>query len=293
MKTSKTAFSRKGIGVLCGIVLIFGLFSGIGAQNNTPWRTAQGRACIDAWMRDTIQKLNSTDLGKNYNTSKPWRFNKYGLLMGRSMRSNYAPDLFSRYEGMHHWVWAHYNRGANGYWSGSLAFLNRANIRSCKSYVNACLGRNRPTPPNPPPPARRAYFLQSYNYPNRYIRHWAFLGELSKVVSAQDRKDAAFRIVPGLYNSKYVSFESVNYPGYFLRHQGFRIKLHKRAYDTLYKKDTTFRVVKGLANSKWVSFQSVNYPGRYIRHRGFHLYLESGNTALFRKDATFRMVSSR
>lgn len=297
MKKIRVIFSRRSAALLCGMVFFFGLITIINAQNSTPWRTAQGRACIDTWMRLTISQLNSTDLGQNYNSSKPWRFNQYGLLMGRTMHSNYAPDLFSRYEGRYHWVWAHYNRGSTGYWTGSLSFLNRANITSCKSYVNSCLaGQTQvvpPTPPTPPVPSSGSVFFQSYNYPDRYIRHRGFLGELTTLTSQLDRSDAAFKIVPGLADSRYVSFESVNYPGYYLRHQGFRIKLHRRAYTKLYKEDATFRLVRGLANSSWISFESYNYPGRYIRHRGFHLYLENGNTDLFRKDVTFRRAAPR
>ena len=135
--------------------------------------------------------------------------------------------------------------------------------------------------------------LQSYNYPDHFIRHRNYFGEITRIVSQLDRKDATFRIVPGLANSRYVSFESLNYPGYYLRHQGFRIKLHRRTPDLLFRKDATFKKVPGLANRSWVSFESYNYPGRFIRHRGYHLYIESGNTDLFRKDATFRFVQPK
>ena len=38
--------------------------------------------------------------------------------------------------------------------------------------------------------------------------------------------DSQFRIVPGLANrTGYVSFESVNYPGHYLRHSGTQIRL--------------------------------------------------------------------
>jgi hypothetical protein len=130
--------------------------------------------------------------------------------------------------------------------------------------------------------------LQSLNYPGLFIRHRNFLGELTRIATDLDRKDASFRLVPGLADRNLVSFESVNYPGYYLRHQGFRIKLMRGPGDDLFRKDATFRRVPGLANGSMVSFESLNYPGYYIRHRDFHLYLERGNTELFRKDATFR-----
>jgi hypothetical protein len=134
--------------------------------------------------------------------------------------------------------------------------------------------------------------LESLNYPGLFIRHRNFLGELTRIATDLDRKDASFRLVPGLANRSLVSFESVNYPGYYLRHQGFRIKLMRGPGDDLFRKDATFRRVPGLANRSMVSFESLNYPGYYIRHRNFHLYLERGNSDLFRKDATFRFVAS-
>jgi hypothetical protein len=94
--------------------------------------------------------------------------------------------------------------------------------------------------------------------------------------------------VGGLADSRYVSFESLNYPGHYLRHQDFRLKLQKFDGSQLFRQDATFMMVPGLADGSWSSFESVNYPGHYIRHRNFHLYLEKGTDDLFRKDATFR-----
>lgn len=131
--------------------------------------------------------------------------------------------------------------------------------------------------------------LQSYNYPDHFIRHRSFLGELTRISTDLDKKDASFKVVPGLAGGSSVSFESVNYPGYFLRHQNFRIKLHQFSNDDLFRKDTSFMIRPGLANGSWSSLESVNYPGHYIRHKNFHLYLEKGSDDLFRKDATFRV----
>lgn len=145
-----------------------------------------------------------------------------------------------------------------------------------------------PQNPNVNTPSGTVVRLQSLNYPGLFIRHRNFLGEITRITSDLDRKDASFRIVPGLANRNLISFESVNYPGYYLRHQGFRIVLSPRTNNELFRNDATFRRVPGLANRSMASFESYNYPGYYIRHRNFHLFLERGNTDLFRKDATFR-----
>lgn len=133
--------------------------------------------------------------------------------------------------------------------------------------------------------------LQSMNFPDLFICHQYYLGELAGISTDLDRKNASFKIVPGLANGDMISFESVNFPGYYLCHQGFRIKLVQVANNDQSGKDATFRRVPGLANSSMVSFESCNFPGYYIRHRDFHLFLEKGNTDAFRKDATFKFSS--
>lgn len=140
--------------------------------------------------------------------------------------------------------------------------------------------------------------LQSFNYPDRYIRHRNFLGEVTVVGTEMDQRDAAFRIIPGLaeqqypsLQKEYVSLQSVNYPGYYFRVQDGMIKLDKYRDEDLFKKDATFRLVPGLADRAWSSFESLKSPGHYIRHRNLKLYLEKGDDELFRKDATFKVLT--
>ncbi len=132
--------------------------------------------------------------------------------------------------------------------------------------------------------------LQSLNYPTRFVRHAWSLGELTEIHSDLDRRDATFKIVPGLAGSQGISLEASNYPGHFLRHQNYRVKLHRRSEDQLFKEDATFFVVPGLADASWSSLQSFNFPDRYLRHRDSHLWVEAGTGDLFRKDATFKIV---
>ncbi|MFI6013403.1 glycoside hydrolase family 43 protein [Streptomyces sp. NPDC051243] len=138
-------------------------------------------------------------------------------------------------------------------------------------------------------PATAANRLQSYNYQDRYVRHADFDVRIDPNVSPAE--DARFRLRPGLAGSGTVSFESVNFPGHFLRHVGFDFQL---AYDdgtTAFAEDATFRRVAGLADSGWSSFQSYNHPDRYLRHYGFRLRLDPITTATGRADATFRVTS--
>lgn len=132
---------------------------------------------------------------------------------------------------------------------------------------------------------------RSVNYPSRYIRHRGFLGELTVISTELDRRDATFRIVPGLADPNAISLAATNFSNHYLRHQGFRLKLQRFGGDDLFKRDATFRVARGLSDGTKVSFASYNYPNHYIRHRNFSLYLETGSDALFRSDSTFQVAS--
>jgi hypothetical protein len=105
--------------------------------------------------------------------------------------------------------------------------------------------------------------------------------------------DSQWRIVPGLANasSGYVSFESVNFPGYYLRHYDYDLSLARNEGTSQYAADATFRRVAGLADSGAVSFQSYNFTDRYLRHADYVLRIDPIGTATERADATFRITS--
>src|SRR5215813_1943117 len=79
--------------------------------------------------------------------------------------------------------------------------------------------------------------FESLNLRGWYIRHYSFLGVLTNFRngpdtsvldrSALEKMDATFTIQrPGLSGTQgSVSFESVNYLGYYLRHENYRLKL--------------------------------------------------------------------
>jgi hypothetical protein len=132
--------------------------------------------------------------------------------------------------------------------------------------------------------------IQSYNLQDRYVRHSNFDVRIDPNVSPA--QDSQFRLVPGLANgSGYVSVESVNFPGYYLRHYGFDFVLAANDGTATFRADATFRQVAGLANAGWTSFQSYNFPDRYIRHSSNLLRLDPITTAQGRSDATFRVTT--
>jgi hypothetical protein len=135
--------------------------------------------------------------------------------------------------------------------------------------------------------------LRSVSFPDRFLRHRGFVGELTPVSSEQDQKDSMFIMRPGLAGQG-VSFESVYFPGYFLRHENFQIKLVSRQENGTFNKDATFVERAGIAG-KGVSFESINYPGHYVRHCSFKIFIDNnarGNSACAVNDATFKADSS-
>ncbi|KFG08979.1 MULTISPECIES: glycoside hydrolase family 43 protein [Streptomyces] len=138
----------------------------------------------------------------------------------------------------------------------------------------------------PSTPAQR---LQSFNFQDRYVRQSDFDVRIDPDVSPAD--DAQFRMRPGLAGTGTVSFESVRFPGYFLRHANYDFQLVRHDGSAQFAADATFRKVAGLADPAWSSFQSYNYPDRYLRHYAYQLRLDPVTTATGRSDATFRLTN--
>jgi len=133
--------------------------------------------------------------------------------------------------------------------------------------------------------------FQTSNFNDRFIRHRNSLGYAEAVSGDLGRDDSTFRIQPGLAG-RCISLESHNYPGQFLRHQAWRVKLAPNDNSDLFKQDATFCMVPGLAHTAGVSFESVNYPHHFIRHRNGELWVDDfDGSDLFRADATFNVAN--
>ncbi|MBB5867177.1 hypothetical protein F4553_000556 [Allocatelliglobosispora scoriae] len=134
--------------------------------------------------------------------------------------------------------------------------------------------------------------LQSFNFSDRFVRHMGQLGELTPITSDLDRRDATFRLIDGLSDSRFVTFAASNLANHVLRQQGTRLRLDdKAAADSTFRADATFILTPGLADATAVSLRSVSQPDRFVRHRQFHLYVEQvvGDGDLM--DATFTIAS--
>jgi hypothetical protein len=146
--------------------------------------------------------------------------------------------------------------------------------------------------------------LRSKNFPDRFIRHQNFLGELTPIVNDLDKADATFSSINDFSIGAVAQIRPSNFSLMCLRHQDFRVKLAdfnppifgpnsrpETPEEKLLREDCTFTVRSGLADPAGVSFESVNFPGRFIRHRDFHLFVEPADSDLARQDATFIVAS--
>ncbi|WP_157432802.1 MULTISPECIES: AbfB domain-containing protein [unclassified Actinoplanes] len=108
------------------------------------------------------------------------------------------------------------------------------------------------------------------------VRHRNFLGRLDPIgpgSSVLDRADSSFTVRKGLNDSRCVSLESVNYPGYFLRHQNFVLKLQRRDGSGLFAADATFCPVT-IRSGAALALRSSNYPKRFVVASGDRLTLD-------------------
>jgi len=112
-----------------------------------------------------------------------------------------------------------------------------------------------------------------------YIKHddiddGVVLAPVTAGSPAIDKQDATFVQTAGLANPSCSSFESVNRPGSYLRHQNFQLHLQPGDGSTLFAQDATFCQRPG-NSGQGASFESVNFAGRFLRTFNNVLYLAS------------------
>jgi regulation of enolase protein 1 (concanavalin A-like superfamily) len=132
--------------------------------------------------------------------------------------------------------------------------------------------------------------LQSYNFPTRYVRHTGFHARIDENVSPIE--DSEFRVRIGMSNASAVSFESVNFAGYYLRvRSNGEVWVDKYDGSAAFRDSATFERVPGLADSSKSSFRMWTDSTRYLRHSNYWLYAQSGSGSTFNADATFSEVT--
>jgi hypothetical protein len=116
-----------------------------------------------------------------------------------------------------------------------------------------------------------------------YVKHndtddGIVLAPVTAASSAIDKQAATFVEATGLANPSCISFESIDRPGSYLRHQNFQLHLQPNDGSPLFSQDATF--CPGPGNSgQGTSFQSVNFAGRFLRTFTNLLFLASNGGA--------------
>lgn len=105
-------------------------------------------------------------------------------------------------------------------------------------------------------------------------------------------QDSQFKMVTGLADSSGVSFESINFPGRYLRvRSNGEVWLDSNDSTTTFANDTTFRRMAGLADAQKSSYQMWTDSTKYLRHFNFLMYAQAGSGSTFNADATFTEVA--
>ncbi|MDR6322247.1 AbfB domain-containing protein [Actinoplanes couchii] len=125
---------------------------------------------------------------------------------------------------------------------------------------------------------RRSLQVATWGYTDRYLRHADSLGWTEVVNSGSSallKADATFTLRRGLADNSCYTFESVNYPGQYLRHAAGRIRLASNDGSSLFAADATFCARPGLSGTG-VTFESLNFPGSFLRHYDAQAHIASG-----------------
>jgi hypothetical protein len=118
--------------------------------------------------------------------------------------------------------------------------------------------------------------LQPADASGKRVRHrfmWVHVDQIGSNSSPTDRADATFTVRKGLADSRCFSFESVNSPRNFLRHQNYTLSLQGNDGSALFAQDATFCPVAGRKAGTMV-FRAHNYPDRYLRERNDQIFLD-------------------
>lgn len=117
------------------------------AVAQSPWETAEGRACIEQWISYATARMNAFNGDANYNGNKPYSFNKYGVIESRYSHSAYEPDDFRRYNfNKYQLIWNWYAPDRH-VWDSRLTL---ASVEDVRTYSARCLAGGTTSDHNQP-----------------------------------------------------------------------------------------------------------------------------------------------
>ncbi|MCP2245455.1 AbfB domain-containing protein [Lentzea aerocolonigenes] len=144
----------------------------------------------------------------------------------------------------------------------------------------------------------RSFRVTTPGFTDRYLRHRDGLARTDVVSGTSDdllKSDATFVIRRGLADQTCYSLESRNFPGDFLRHADFRVRLNANDNTDLFRRDATFCAQPGTGG---VRLESVNELGTNIRHYAEEVWVASNggahtydNPASYNQDVSWAVSS--
>lgn len=144
----------------------------------------------------------------------------------------------------------------------------------------------------------RSFRVTNPGLTDRYLRHRDGLARTDVVTGSSDgllKADATFVVRRGLSEPSCYSFESRNFPGNFLRHADFRVRLNTNDNTDLFRRDATFCAQPGTGG---VRLESVNELGTNIRHYAEEVWVASNggahtydNPASYNQDVSWTVSS--
>ncbi|MEU8013468.1 AbfB domain-containing protein [Micromonospora parva] len=157
--------------------------------------------------------------------------------------------------------------------------MDQARVRAVNTaLINASRTIGGSAPVALPTNTRRSLQVTTPGYTNRYLRHQDSLAYTEVVDAASSsllKADATYTIRTGLADAACYSFESVNFPGQYLRHQNSRVRNSPDDGSALLRADATWCARTGLTGTG-VSLESYNFRGRYLRHYNAEVWLSNG-----------------
>lgn len=127
--------------------------------------------------------------------------------------------------------------------------------------------------------------------PGYVVRHYDFVGYMDLITPQNnpmlDREDASFFNRAGLANPSCYSFESLDYPGYFLRSLNDEAVLNQNDGSSQFAMDSTFCAVAGLSGVGF-SLQSIENPQRYLHNETPDMFIDlNDGSQSFAQNASF------
>jgi hypothetical protein len=125
----------------------------------------------------------------------------------------------------------------------------------------------------------RSFRVTTPGFTDRYLRHRDGVARTDVVTAASDavtKSDATFVVRRGLADPSCYSLESRNFPGSYLRHQSFRVRLSANENTDLFRRDATFCAQPG---SGGVRLASLNELGTNVRHYAEEVWVASNGGA--------------